>query len=74
MPRKATTRKAKSSPRRTWTAADTKLLRQSAKAGVSGARIAKQLKRTPGAIYQQASTLGIKLLGNRRRAKAKKRA
>jgi hypothetical protein len=65
MPRKVLARQAPSA-RRPWTDADIKLLKQSAKSGLGGSRIAKQLKRTPGAIYQQASTLGIQLLGNRR--------
>ncbi len=45
---------------RTWTSADLKLLKSAAGKQTAG-KIAKQLKRTEGAVRQKAMALGISL-------------
>ena len=63
MARKA--KKRKSTKRVAWTAAIKKELRQYSKAKLPVARISKLMKRTAGALRQQARKLGIPL-GHRR--------
>jgi len=53
MPRKA--------KRREWTAADVRSLKGLAKKKTPASKIAKSLKRTPGATRQKAFSLGVSL-------------
>jgi len=45
---------------RTWSKEDVSSLRRFAKARMSGPQIAKQLRRTRGAVSQKAFSLGVK--------------
>ncbi len=56
---KATTKRAR------WTKADNRMLRAHSKAKTPVFKISKQMKRTIGALRQQASKLGM-ALGHRR--------
>jgi hypothetical protein len=47
--------------RRKWTTEDVKQLKSLARKRTSTTKIAKALKRTPGAVQQQAFTRGISL-------------
>lgn len=67
-------RAAAKQKRRPWTAEDFKMLKQLTKDGVPTTKIAKQLKRTPAAVYQRAAVKGIKLGGGRNRSGAKKKS
>jgi hypothetical protein len=58
-------KKAKKSKRVPWTKADKAELRKHSKSKTPVARISKLMKRTVGALRQQALTLGISL-GHRR--------
>src|SRR5262245_5333454 len=49
--------------RKIWTSGDVKVLRQRAKAKIPTRKIAKELKRTLGAVYQRAAIEGITLGG-----------
>jgi len=49
-----------SAKRRAWSKEDVKSLKASAKARMSGRQIAKQLKRTPGAVSQKAFALAVR--------------
>jgi hypothetical protein len=53
--------------RKIWTSGDVKVLRQRAKAKIPTRKIAKELKRTLGAVYQRAAIEGITLGGGRSR-------
>jgi hypothetical protein len=53
--------KKKKTVRREWTKSDIKQLRTMAKAKAGKAKIAKALKRTPGATTVKAAKLGISL-------------
>jgi hypothetical protein len=60
---------AKKQKRRTpraWSSADVTNLKGLAKARMSGTQIAKQLKRTPGAVHQKAFSLGVRFRSIRR--------
>jgi hypothetical protein len=52
---------AKKSKRRAWTAADVRELKASAKKKTPAGKIAKALKRSPGATRQKAFSLGLSL-------------
>ena len=51
-----------------WSKQDVKNLRALAKLKLSGTQIAKQLKRTPGAVSQKAMKLGVRFRSIRRKA------
>jgi len=53
--------KKKKHPRRLYTAAEVKLLKQHSKARTPVAKIVKQMKRSEGSLRQKALTLGIGL-------------
>jgi hypothetical protein len=52
---------AKKSKRRTWTAADVRTLKTSAKKKTQASSIARSLKRSEGATRQKAFSLGLSL-------------
>jgi hypothetical protein len=52
---------AKKSKRRTWTAADVRILKTAAKKKTRAASIARSLKRSEGATRQKAFSLGVSL-------------
>jgi hypothetical protein len=54
---------------RAWSKEDVTSLRSFAKARMSGAQIAKKLRRTPGAVSQKAFSLGVRFQSIRRRKK-----
>jgi hypothetical protein len=58
--------KIKSIVRKSWTTADIRELKSLAKTKIGKERIAKKLKRSPGAVGVYASKLGISLSTNRR--------
>jgi len=53
--------KNKKRPRKLYTTADIKLLKQHSKAKTPVAKIVKQMKRSEGSLRQKARTLGISL-------------
>jgi hypothetical protein len=53
-------KKAKRRTVRAWSSEDVRSLRSFAKARMSGPRIAKKLKRTPGAVNQKAFALSVR--------------
>ena len=53
--------KAKKTVRREWTKDDVRQLKTMAKAKAGKTKIAKQLKRTPGAVNTMAVKLGVSL-------------
>lgn len=65
--------KGKAIVRRTWTTADARQLKQLAKEGLSGAAIAKRIKRSRAAVYQRASVNGVSLTGTTRRSNSRRR-
>jgi hypothetical protein len=58
-------KKTKRVKRKAWTSVDLKALKQHSKAKSPVKTIAKDLKRTPGALRQKARILGLRL-GHRR--------
>ena len=50
---------ARKKTRRVWTTEDNRTLKTLARNGTKTSAIARQLKRTVGATYQQASKLGV---------------
>jgi hypothetical protein len=60
-------KKARRRSFRAWSKEDVKDLRSLAKARMSGAQIAKKLKRTPGAVSQKAMHLGVRFRSIRRK-------
>lgn len=56
---------AKKIRRRAWTKKDNAELRKQSRAKLPVAKISKMMKRTPGALRQQASKLGLRV-GHRR--------
>jgi hypothetical protein len=52
---------------RAWSSEDVRSLKNFAKARMSGPRIAKKLKRTPGAVSQKAFSLGVRFRSIRRK-------
>ncbi len=64
MPR--SNKKTKAIVRRPWAKEDLMTLKRLAKEGAPGTRIAKVLKRTAGAVYQQAALKRVKLAGKSR--------
>jgi hypothetical protein len=62
--------KAKSKSRRrivAWSKDDVRALKSLAKARLSGTAVAKQLKRTPGAVAQKAMKLRVRFRSVRRK-------
>lgn len=57
------------SVRRTWTAADKKQLRDLIRQGMTGAAIAKRLKRSPASVYQYASAHALSFRAPARRGR-----
>jgi hypothetical protein len=55
---------------RPWTKEDVRTLKTLAREKVKTSVIARKLKRSPGATYQQASKLGVSLGTTRRKGKA----
>jgi len=53
--------------RREWSKDDVRVLKNSARARLSGPQIAKRLKRTPGAVSQKAFALGVRFRSVRRK-------
>lgn len=53
-----------------WSKEDVRNLKTLAKARMSGPKIAKKLKRTPGAVSQKALKLGIRFRSVRRARRA----
>jgi len=58
--------------RREWTKEDVRTLKTLAREGTKTRTIARRLRRTEGATYQQASKLGVSF-GGGRKTKAKSR-
>ena len=54
-------KKTKKAVRRAWTKADVKQMKMMAKAKAGVTKIAKSLKRTPGATTAMAAKLGVSL-------------
>jgi hypothetical protein len=54
---------------RPWTKEDVRTLKTLAREKVKTSVIARKLKRSPGATYQQASKLGVSLATTRRKRK-----
>jgi hypothetical protein len=52
---------ANKATRREWTKEDVRMLKTLAREGTKTTVIARKLKRSPGATYQQASKLGVSL-------------
>ena len=71
--KKKTTKKSMTKHRSDWTAADVRQLKSLAKAKTPTAEIAAALGRTPGAVYQRASSQGITLGGGRKRTAPRRR-
>ena len=61
-------KKTKKRPFKAWSKEDVKTLRALAKARMSGAQIAKKLKRTSGAVSQKGFALGVKFRSVARKA------
>lgn len=62
-------KKAKKRTIRTWSKEDVRSLKSLAKARMSGPQIARQLKRTAGAVSQKAFSLGVRFRSVMRRAR-----
>jgi len=60
----------KSVKRRDWTKDDVRMLKSLARDKTKTTVIARQLKRSVGALYQQASKLGVSLGAPRKKRKA----
>jgi hypothetical protein len=63
-------RMAKETKLRTWTKDDVRMLKTLAREKVKTSVIARRLKRTLGATYQQAMRLGVTLGGGRKKRRA----
>jgi hypothetical protein len=62
---KSTVKKVKAAVRRAWSKVDLRELKQHSKSKTAVAKVAKAMKRTVGAVRQQAFQLGIGM-GHRR--------
>jgi hypothetical protein len=59
--------------RNPWTKEDVQILKTMAREKTKTTVVARKLKRTVGATWQKASTLGVKLAGYQRKRKADSR-
>jgi hypothetical protein len=62
---------AKTTKQRPWTTGDIRMLKTFAREETATAVIARKLKRSVGATYQQAMRVGVTLAGGRKRKRTR---